>query len=332
MSPQGNAGRIVTHDIEECQEIVYPWDVILRQMSPGRFHGQMDYVQVNGLLIYRENWTRSVHASGTTPAGYFMLGTTLKPDNRTSWCGSDLSTSNLAFGSPASETEFTTPDDACHTVILVPEFQMQSVFGEEAIDAALAQNQCHLAVNPQLGRSLITRVDRLINEYQAHPERLTDTRECAAVESQLMGDLAEIFTGEGTTVERVTKSQRRRAFLRAVNMGDELKESVTVPELAAAAGVSQRILELAFHESIGITPRKYLRWRRMQNVFADLCAGDLATTVTKVAGHWGFTELGRFAVEYKKLFGQSPSETLRNLKPSRFPRYVDLLACGGRKP
>jgi AraC family ethanolamine operon transcriptional activator len=335
MTPPGSAGRIETHDIEACQEIVDPWDVILRQQSPGSFHGRMDYVQVNGLLIYRENWSRSVLASGTTPAGYFMLGTTLIPEKSTSWCGGDLSTSKLAFAFPGSETDFITPDDACHTVILVPEFQMLSAFGEEAIDAALVQNQHHLACNTHFGcrHRLIARMDRLISEYLVHPERLMDPHECEAIELQLMGDLAEIFPGDGTDGQRVTRSQRRRAFFRAVKMGDELTASITVPELAAAAGVSQRVLELAFHESTGVSPRKYLRWRRMQNALTDLQAGDpAATTVSKVAGHWGFTELGRFAVEYKKLFGQSPSETLRNPKPSRPLRYIDLLELGGRKP
>ena len=34
-------------------------------------------------------------------------------------------------------------------------------------------------------------------------------------------------------------------------------------------------------------------------------------TVTEIATALGFVELGRFSVEYRKAFGESPSETLR---------------------
>jgi len=33
-------------------------------------------------------------------------------------------------------------------------------------------------------------------------------------------------------------------------------------------------------------------------------------TVAKIATRFGFTELGRFSVEYREMFGESPSTTL----------------------
>ena len=62
---------------------------------------------------------------------------------------------------------------------------------------------------------------------------------------------------------------------------------------------------------MGLPPRKYLQLQRMLKVRHELCTKEAETTlVTEAAAHWGFTELGRFAVEYKQLFGESPSLTL----------------------
>jgi transcriptional regulator GlxA family with amidase domain len=55
----------------------------------------------------------------------------------------------------------------------------------------------------------------------------------------------------------------------------------------------------------------YLRTVRMQRVREDLlkaCDGD---TVSAIATRWGFFEFGRFAGQYRKLYGETPSETLR---------------------
>jgi hypothetical protein len=51
MSIKGNAGRIDTYYVDEHIQAAQPWEVILRQMSAGRFHARMEYVQVNGIIL-----------------------------------------------------------------------------------------------------------------------------------------------------------------------------------------------------------------------------------------------------------------------------------------
>jgi transcriptional regulator GlxA family with amidase domain len=51
---------------------------------------------------------------------------------------------------------------------------------------------------------------------------------------------------------------------------------------------------------------------RLDSVRTELTNSDPGgTTVTAVAGRWGFVHLGRFADQYRQQFGESPSETLR---------------------
>ena len=83
-------------------------------------------------------------------------------------------------------------------------------------------------------------------------------------------------------------------------------------EICAAIGVAERTLRLACQEHLGIGPIRYLTLRRMHLVRRALLRADPSTaTVTQLATDHGFWELGRFAVVYRKIFGESPSKSLR---------------------
>ncbi len=84
-----------------------------------------------------------------------------------------------------------------------------------------------------------------------------------------------------------------------------------VEELARAVGVSARTLQENFQHDRGQSPMQLLRRVRLQRAHDELVASDQhATTVTRVALHWGFGHLGRFSTTYRSTFAESPSETL----------------------
>jgi AraC-like DNA-binding protein len=85
-----------------------------------------------------------------------------------------------------------------------------------------------------------------------------------------------------------------------------------MPEICAAVGAAERTLRVACEEHFGMGPIRYLALRRMHLVRRALLQADhLSTTVTRIATDHGFWELGRFAVVYRALFGESPSTTLQ---------------------
>ncbi|MHC4957686.1 MAG: helix-turn-helix domain-containing protein [Planctomycetota bacterium] len=93
---------------------------------------------------------------------------------------------------------------------------------------------------------------------------------------------------------------------------DDLCRPHGVRQLSRHIGVSPRQLYRSFHAAVGMSPAKYLKRYRMTQARLELLEADPAeTTVTDVAVSWGFWELGRFAVEYRRLFGECPSATLR---------------------
>jgi len=87
---------------------------------------------------------------------------------------------------------------------------------------------------------------------------------------------------------------------------------LTVTELCKVSGVSERTLQYAFHDIMGMSPLTYLhrlRLHRARDALRD--ATSDSTTVTDVAMNWGFWHLGEFSRAYKNCFGEVPSSTLR---------------------
>jgi AraC-like DNA-binding protein len=94
--------------------------------------------------------------------------------------------------------------------------------------------------------------------------------------------------------------------------------AITVAEVARATGVTIRALHAAFRAHGGGSPSSFLRERRFELARARLLTAS-AATVTDVALASGLEHLGRFSVEYKKRYGESPAQTLRRARALHAP-------------
>ncbi|MCP8689087.1 AraC family transcriptional regulator [Marinobacterium sedimentorum] len=88
-------------------------------------------------------------------------------------------------------------------------------------------------------------------------------------------------------------------------------EPLTPAQLAEYAGVSVRTLHSGFHDFRHQGPMEYLRTVRLRKVKAALEEPGESRSVTEIALSWGFGHTGRFSQEYRKAFGERPSETRR---------------------
>ncbi|MFT3922335.1 MAG: helix-turn-helix transcriptional regulator [Myxococcales bacterium] len=119
------------------------------------------------------------------------------------------------------------------------------------------------------------------------------------------------------------RTEPRAIESRHVKLAQEYMEAnahraITAAEVAQATGLTIRALNAAFQAHGGVPPFGFLRERRLALARARL-ASSSAATVAEVALSSGFPHLGRFSVQYKKRYGESPVETLRRARKLQGP-------------
>ena len=95
---------------------------------------------------------------------------------------------------------------------------------------------------------------------------------------------------------------------------------MSIADLVAHCGVPERTLRKHFRAFIAVSPLTFWRQLRLAAARACLLEGSNDTSITEVAARFGFGHFGRFAQDYRRHFGETPSETLRRSRLERHER------------
>ncbi len=128
---------------------------------------------------------------------------------------------------------------------------------------------------------------------------------------QILG--SKLLTLLKTNVSREDPGDAQVVFARLdAYIRRHLQSEIEVAALAEQAHMSTRSLYALFERQLGESPRQYIRRLRLERIRACLeDPGCRVRNLTELALDFGFAHLGRFAEQYRRQFGELPSETLR---------------------
>jgi len=145
------------------------------------------------------------------------------------------------------------------------------------------------------------------------------------LEQQIIHALVESLS-PGPVDEETETASRHRRILARLEVLLEAHPLASTTEIGAALGVSDRMLRECCQRNLGMDPSRYRRLRGMQRARRALRRENPDTTsVSAVAHRCGFRDPGRFAVNYRAIYGELPSATLRqrHRTAERAPRAKD---------
>ena len=177
---------------------------------------------------------------------------------------------------------------------------------------ALQLQYCLSKIHQQQGRH----VDAL-RLYRNHMQHVVHAIRHNPLAARIPGFLQEQASREaqpGDASRLRLPLRYRRAYQYMVeHLGNE---GLSVRQVAAHVGVTERALQLAFRAHLGFTPAELIRKLRMEGIRGELQAQEGRQGVLEVASRWGITNRSTLAQNYRASFAETPTQTLGGGEPA----------------
>lgn len=250
----------------------------------------------------------------SVPAGWHLLGY-MHQSGKGSWCRAVPLHDDCAFMVPPGlDVDLMLCPDSRMTVIVYPTDHLN---GHRARGARLdapggAPARLFRPVESQARAALSDSYEALCS---THLDEDANLHVAQAVQQHL--DAA--FAARSADIPRCSRGRMRQyiIFCRGTQfMEAHLHEDLYLQAIARAVGASERSLRYAFQDLAGVSPMRYLKLLRLSHACRTLAAADASRrSVKSVAINCGLHDLSRFALAYRRAFGELPYDTLLRAPP-----------------
>lgn len=306
----------VSRDADDQAAGLQHWQQEYAQLSCGVFQGQLDEIWFGNVQIFQERTNQVLHQTGLPWEGSRTIGITVDAVGDGVFCGTPLKRGSLFTLGCKQNMEFRTPKTLDIFAVTVDaqifrEFSC-SVWGWDA--ESRLTNSGVLNNTEQAAQELGSFLPVVFSSIKNSPKMLNYPQIRKGIEEEILNNLvaatsqAEPNKYIANMASRECLVQKAKEYLLA-----HPDDPVTIADLCRVLRVSRRTLQYAFESIFDINPIAYLRAIRLNRARRALKAGAATphASVGDIAARFGFWHLSRFASEYKQLFGELPSETLR---------------------
>ncbi len=312
-------------DVQQHGDALSGWRNRYYQLTPGKIDSRLTEVKVAGMHAFREFFSLEVAQYGTAPIRSISFA--LPSSEDTTPNVDDGRTTTRGVYAISGGAEFTLHvTGGCDTLVLVVSEEEWRNAVEVAQPTLSARRypggpvQYDARAYPDATRRLRRQFDAALRSplmFAAHPAH-------KVFRDSMLCTLLDLRPGEtDNRTESLNHSVRAEVVRRSRNLvlGAE-GEPVTVLDLCRACRLSRRAIQASFIRETGVTPLVYMRALRLNEVRVLLTSSppeDLS--IGAAAARFAFYHLSHFATDYRNLFGELPSETLRQPGKPRHGRH-----------
>lgn len=293
-----------------------------RVLGAGRVSADLEHWESAGVSVDRGSYDFATLVEGEFRPGHLCFGLVLCPGEDPWINGARIQATNLQVYAEGAELLYRSGAGTNWTAVQVPRERLQqAALRRTGRTVKLPRSGMH---NLRLAPGVVDRIRSLVadvlRDVRTAPDGVDSLPD--VVLDGLVDALAHGGHDDATEVGK--DSPRRVTAIRDSLrwMSAHVARGYDCDALCSAVGVPERTLQLYFRQCLRLSPNRAHLSIRLHEARRLLTAGRAraSDSVTSTATRCGFGHLSRFAEDYRRLFGELPSETLRNRRSSR--------ACG----
>ncbi|MCX2980862.1 AraC family transcriptional regulator [Halieaceae bacterium IMCC14734] len=306
---------LTTEDPASFEMALRPWELLCNPSTGGKFKHSLSSVVTPLFSIYQEKISLAAQVRGLSPAGTLVLAIPLGAGRDARYWDEPHSGKTIPATLPGP-LDVEIREGHCQLVFMIDLNHCWRRMDQQLADVLMTTVAAHnLPIQHQVLTNLVFWGKRVLDLAHSDLAKIRDAAVLDALTEELVSHLTLIAAQLAPITEKVPNATRENGMRRALEYLRCHRETthVSVTDLLEIADISERSLQYAFKDAFDMSPLTYMKRRRLHFARQQLlsaCSKD--TSVSKVATGLGFYELGRFANDYRRVFGQLPSQTLRD--------------------
>ena len=305
--------NVIVSDIDELTGRMSGWDNDWRQLETGRPQNRIEVIAGQHTVIQQVHLSHSIHQQGKTPSQLMTFGFPTS-QSRLSWDGREIACPAMYDFNGTSGYDSISRREFFGVTVSFPKVNFLHI-----------AERLKLPATQILGSNLprlLTGENYALGEFRQYLYGLCDGLSNAKTPKErhfAMVELDEELPVRLLTALAASRLESRGQPLKARQEGLRLavdyieancQDNPSIPDICAATGLSWRSLDRAFKECLGIGPKRYLLNLRLTQARRQIKSAPPRTRVVDIANDWGFWHMGDFAREYRKMFCESPAQSL----------------------
>ena len=301
-------------DFDAFASAVRDWRLEFIQLDRGPFHADLRQVGGGVFQLGQASFGSRLHQEGETPPGLRSFVVPGDPSFRILWRGRAITSDDIGVFPPGGILDSVSQPGFNVLIPSLPQALLDlraESLGLPTVDDIAGSDEvvrCDPVAVARLRGWLRTALDELLER----PALLEDGPTSESVAWSMAGHLVRTLAAGRPAPRALSIGPRLRVSEDSLDyIAAHAGRDITVRELAGAVGVSERTLRRTFQERFGVSTKRYLKIRRLRATRRDLLRQDPdRAQVRDVALRWGFWHSSQFAQDYRREFGELPSETL----------------------
>ena len=307
------------HDMDQYIDFSAQFmDALSIQLQPGRLHILNQVLQLDGITITHYASNQRMLQTLAIPPQQLMFVLTAPIVNDCKWCGVDVAGDSLVILHPHQEHQALVPEGWDSIEFLIDDTTLikHELLSEVMWQQTRQPQQAIFSRQASRIKSLRQKVLHYFQTPELFSSVLGDHSAQALLKNLILDELHTILLAaewDKKHHQPILPSRRYQTFSRALAYIEaNHQHSLSIPQICAQIGTSPRTLQLTFQELTGHSPYYYILCRKLHAVQQELVKSSCAAhPIFQIAEKYGLHHAGRFGQQYKQMFAESPSATVK---------------------